>query len=59
MRLFCTALSLRGNIWRFGQLNRSDKQVVQDLNLYRIPADIKELLEILLVILTGQVAKAM
>ncbi len=36
-----------GNIWQFGQLNRQSRQMTQDLNLYRVPADLEELLRIL------------
>jgi len=40
-----------GEIWRFGLLERGAKRIVQDLNLYRVPADLEELLRILLGIL--------
>lgn len=36
-----------GNTWQFGQLDRQSRQVTQDLNLYRVPADLEELLRIL------------
>lgn len=36
-----------GNIWQFGQFHRSNRQVTQDLNLYRVPADLEDLLRIL------------
>jgi hypothetical protein len=36
-----------GNIWQFGQFNRQDRQIMQDLNLFRVPADLEELLRIL------------
>lgn len=36
-----------GNIWQFGQFNRQSRQVTQDLNLYRVPADLEALLRIL------------
>ncbi|MBD0347412.1 MAG: hypothetical protein ICV63_21850 [Coleofasciculus sp. Co-bin14] len=36
-----------GDVWQFGLLNRQDKQITQDLNLYRVPADLEELLRIL------------
>lgn len=41
-----------GNVWQFGLLERTTKAVTQDLNLYRVPADLKELLQILVAILT-------
>jgi hypothetical protein len=40
-----------GNIWQFGKLDRSTKHITQDLNLYRVPADLHELLQILLGVL--------
>ncbi|MEM6838481.1 MAG: hypothetical protein AAF609_16690 [Cyanobacteria bacterium P01_C01_bin.120] len=36
-----------GNIWQFGQFNRRDRWVIQDLNLYRVPADLEDLLRTL------------
>lgn len=41
-----------GEAWRFGILNRQDKTVTQDINLFRVPADLDELLQILLAILS-------
>lgn len=40
-----------GNVWQFGVLHRAAKHVTQDLNLYRVPADLDELLGILVAIL--------
>jgi hypothetical protein len=40
-----------GNIWQFGSFDRRSRQVTQDLNLYRVPADLEELLRILVGIL--------
>ncbi|MBX2997445.1 MAG: hypothetical protein KF893_02960 [Caldilineaceae bacterium] len=42
-----------GEIWRFGRLDRTIKHVTQDLSLYRVPADLHELMSILVGILTG------
>lgn len=42
-----------GDIWRFGRLDRQKKHVTQDLNLYRVPTDLGELLSILVAILKG------
>ena len=42
-----------GDAWRFGILDRQTKQITQDINLYRVPADIEELLQILVAILEG------
>ncbi|QKD83867.1 hypothetical protein HPC62_18210 [Thermoleptolyngbya sichuanensis A183] len=36
-----------GSIWQFGQFDRQTRQVTQDLNLYRVPADLEALLRIL------------
>ena len=40
-----------GNIWQFGQFERSTRHVTQDLNLYRVPADLDDVLRILVGIL--------
>ncbi len=40
-----------GDIWKFGILERGPKRIVQDLNLYRVPTDLEDLLRILLGIL--------
>jgi len=40
-----------GNIWQFAVLHSQEQQVVQDLNLYRVPADLQELLPIIVGIL--------
>jgi len=42
-----------GDIWKFGLLHRQTKQIVQDINLYRVPADIEELLRILIGIVSS------
>jgi hypothetical protein len=47
------AVSL-GDVWRFGILDRATKQIIQDLNLYRVPADLHELFPILVAILGGE-----
>lgn len=44
-----------GNVWQFGLLDRERKQFTQDLNLYRVPTDLHELLQILLAILQPSV----
>ena len=43
-----------GDIWQFGRLKRAEKQIEQDLALYRIPADLEPLVERLLCILLGK-----
>ena len=40
-----------GNIWQFGQFDRLSRTVTQDLDLYRVPADLEDLLRILVEIL--------
>jgi hypothetical protein len=42
-----------GDIWKFGKLQRQQRQIEQDINLYRVPADLAELLEIFVGILTA------
>lgn len=42
-----------GDIWQFGLLHQEQKQITQDLNLYRVPADLEELLQILIAILSS------
>lgn len=43
-----------GNIWQFGLLHRAEKRIVQDLNLFRVPADLEELMRVLMMILDGE-----
>ncbi len=40
-----------GDIWRFGVLERNEKRLQKDMNVYRLPADLEELLLVLLGIL--------
>lgn len=40
-----------GNIWQFGILDTNNKQITQDLNLFRVTADLEDLLRILIAIL--------
>jgi small-conductance mechanosensitive channel len=40
-----------GDIWKLGQLYRSEKRIVQDINLYRVPGDFEDLMRILVAIL--------
>jgi hypothetical protein len=42
-----------GDIWKFGKLDRQGRSIEQDINLYRVPADLGELLGILVGILTA------
>jgi hypothetical protein len=36
-----------GDIWKFGCYDRQHKLITQDLNLYRVPADLAELMSVL------------
>ena len=40
-----------GDIWQFGQCDRTQKQITQDLNLYRVPSDLDPLLRIIVAVL--------
>lgn len=40
-----------GNIWQFGRLDRSRKHITQDLNLYRVPTDLEDIVRILVALL--------
>jgi len=40
-----------GNLWQFGWLDRADKQISQDSTIYRVPGDLRSLLQVLLAIL--------
>ena len=42
-----------GNIWQFAVLHVQQKIILQDTNLYRVPADLLELLKIIVGILEG------
>ncbi|WP_240038965.1 MULTISPECIES: hypothetical protein [Okeania] len=42
-----------GNIWQFAVLDTQQKRVIQDTNIYRVPADLTELLQIMVGILEG------
>jgi hypothetical protein len=40
-----------GNVWQFGILERQTKQIIQDLNLFRVPTDLDDLLQVQVAIL--------
>lgn len=42
-----------GEVWQFGILDRAARQIVQDVQLYRVPTDVAELVHILIAILTA------
>lgn len=39
-----------GNIWQFGILRREAKHILQDINLFRVPADVEDLLRVMIAI---------
>lgn len=41
-----------GNIWQFGILHARSQQILQYINLYRVPNDLEDLLSILVAILS-------
>ncbi|MFN3360860.1 MAG: hypothetical protein ACK421_05455 [Pseudanabaenaceae cyanobacterium] len=43
-----------GTIWQLGVLDRGQQLVTQDLNLYRVPADLEDLMPILVAILLNE-----
>ena len=43
-----------GDVWRFGKLERSQQQINQDINLFKVPDDLDHLVRILLGILEGE-----
>jgi hypothetical protein len=45
-----------GDVWRFGKLDRSQQQIVQDINLFKIPDDLESLTSVLVGILEGDVS---
>lgn len=40
-----------GNIWQFAQLSTDSRTVIQDINLFRVPADLAELFHVMIGIL--------
>ena len=52
IELLYGAISL-GEIWRFGILDRQAKQVTQDINWYRVPTDLEDLMAVLIAILSA------
>jgi hypothetical protein len=43
-----------GDVWRFGRLDRSQQQIVQDINLFKVPEDLDTLASVLIGILEGE-----
>ena len=42
-----------GDVWRFGRLDKGEKKITQDLNLFKIPDDLEDLGKVLVGILEG------
>jgi len=42
-----------GESWRFGTFHRQDRQITEDLKLYRVPEELETLLRILMGMLLG------
>lgn len=42
-----------GNVWQFGKIDRTNQQIYQDLNLFKVPDDLESLVSILVGILEG------
>lgn len=42
-----------GDVWRFGLLEQATRHIIQDLNLYRVPADLHDVMKILIAIVTS------
>jgi len=42
-----------GEAWRFGKLDKQERQVSQDLTLYTVPDDLEQILSILLGIIAS------
>lgn len=42
-----------GEDWRFGIYNRQEKEILEDIKLYRVPEEIRELINILVGIISG------
>lgn len=42
-----------GDVWRFGRLNKKERKITQDLNLFKIPNDWEDLGKVLVGILEG------
>jgi hypothetical protein len=43
-----------GHVWQFGILQRKEKRVIQDVNLFRVPADVEDLLRVMIAVLQGE-----
>ncbi|MCU0545738.1 MAG: hypothetical protein MUE44_26825 [Oscillatoriaceae cyanobacterium Prado104] len=45
-----------GDVWRFGKLDRERQTIFQDLNLFRVPDDLEDLIKVIVGILDGVAA---
>jgi hypothetical protein len=44
-----------GDVWRFGKLDPSHQTIFQDVNLFRVPDDLEDLIKVMVGILDGAV----
>jgi hypothetical protein len=44
-----------GDVWRFGKLDPSKQTIFQDVNLFRVPDDLEDLIKVMVGILDGVV----
>jgi hypothetical protein len=44
-----------GDVWRFGKLDPSHPTIFQDVNLFRVPDDLEDLIKVMVGILDGVV----
>jgi hypothetical protein len=42
-----------GNIWQFGKIDSSQQQITQDINLFKVPGDLDNLVAVIVGILEG------
>jgi hypothetical protein len=50
LKILYGAVSI-GELWRFGILNREEKNILRDLHTYRVPEDIEDIFSIIIGIL--------
>ncbi|MDY6939855.1 MAG: hypothetical protein SWY16_19655 [Cyanobacteriota bacterium] len=43
-----------GNLWQFGKLDRTEKRIIQDIELFKVPGDLDLLVRVLVGILRGE-----
>ena len=44
-----------GEVWRFGKLERQEKRITQDLDMFAVPVDTEKLVRVLIAILRGEI----